>query len=300
MRRLAIAAFAILALIASATALGPLAIRWREPDDGRTLPSGVPGRLLDVAGRRVHVVELGEGPPLLLIHGFGASTDDFQEFVLAPLARSHHVVAVDLYGFGWSDRGDDLAYGWSLWSEQIAATLDALGIHRSSLLGHSMGGAVAAVFAARHPDRIDRLILADAFYPPTPEEISWPFRLLRTPVVGELVLGLVADASAPGFSQAHHERALGWYRIHGTRHAMLRYVRDPTKLAELTAAYPAIMAPTLVLHGKADEFVRYAAMQRATPAIRGARIVTLTGGHFPFRDDPEPFVRDVEAFLAEP
>jgi pimeloyl-ACP methyl ester carboxylesterase len=100
-------------------------------------------------------VEKGPGAPLLLVHGFGASTFDYEERVLEPLARSHKVVAVDLYGFGWSERNDEFAYGWALWSEQLAGTLDALGIERAAIAGHSMGGAAAAVFAARHPERVE-------------------------------------------------------------------------------------------------------------------------------------------------
>jgi len=282
-------------------ALGPAAIAWREPSDGLQLAPGVAGRLIDVGGRRVHVVERGEGPPLLLIHGFGASTYDFEEFVLQPLSRSHRAIAVDLFGFGWSERRDDFRYGWALWSDQLAGTLDTLGIDRASIAGHSMGGAVAAVFAARHPDRVDRLILADALYPSKPGEIPWVFRALRTPVLGELMLGLVADASAPGFSSAHHEHALAWYRIRGTRRAALDYVREPNKRSELEAAFPRIAASTLILHGTNDQSVPYAAMERAAPAIRMVRIVSIPGGkHFLLRDTPSTFVREVDEFLAEP
>jgi len=301
MRRLRAVLLAAAAAIAIAAVLGPAAIRLRERDDGRALPSGVPGRLLDVGGRRVHVVERGDGPPLLLVHGFGGSTFDFEELVLDPLARSHRAIAVDLYGFGWSERSDDFRYGWTLWSDELAGALDALGIERASIAGHSMGGAVAAVFAARHPERVDRLILADALYPSEPGEVPLVFRALRTPIVGELALGLVGDPSPPGSSAAYRARALPWYRVRGTRSAWLRYVRDATKRDELAAAYPAIAAPTLILHGTDDESVPYAAMERAAPAIRAARIVPLPGGHhFLLRDAPDRFVREVDAFLAEP
>ena len=160
-----------------------------------------------------------------------------------------------------------------------------------------MGGAAAAVFAARHPDRIERLVLVDAFYPPLPGETPWPFRLMRMPYVRGLLLGAVADASAPGFSAAHHVRALPWYRLRGTRAGLLRYVREPTKLEALAAAYPAIAAPTFVLHGDADAFVTPAAMRRSVGTIRGAKVVTHPGGHFPFREDPEGFVHRIETFL---
>jgi pimeloyl-ACP methyl ester carboxylesterase len=246
-------------------------------------------------------VEKGSGPPLILVHGFGASTFDFEEFVLEPLARSHRVIAVDLYGHGWSQRADEFQYGWPLWSDQLAGTLDALGIERAAVAGHSMGGGVAAVFAGRHPERVERLILVDALFPLEPDEIPLVFRGLQTPVLSPLMLGVVADVSPPGSSPAYVERARLWARIAGTRWALLGYLHDPNRRSGLSQAYSAIAAPTLVLHGTADPNVPYAAMERAAPAIRNARIVKLEGGgHFPFRDAPDVFVREVEIFLSEP
>jgi pimeloyl-ACP methyl ester carboxylesterase len=296
-RRLRRLLFVVGVLVVLAIPLGPLLIVLREPDDGVQLPADVAGRLLDVGGRRVHVVERGAGPAVLLVHGFGGSTDDWQ-LVLEPLARTHRVIAVDLFGVGWSERRDDFHYGWTLWADQLVGVLDALGIERASVVGHSMGGAVAAVFAARHPDRIDRLVLADALYPPEPGETPITFRALQLPMVGELALGLLAAPIAPGFAPAYQTRARAWFRIRGTRRGMLRYVRDLTKREELAAVYPGIAAPTLIVHGTADGFVAYAAMERTAPRIRGARIVSLAGGgHFPQRDAPEDLVRAVESFM---
>jgi len=302
MRRLRNCLLVLVLLVAALLASGPLLIALREPDAlPATSPAGVAGRFLDLPGGRTHVVEAGSGAPLLLVHGFGASTADFEETVLEPLARSHRVIAVDLYGYGWSERRDDYRYGWTLWADQLAATLDALGIARASIAGHSMGGAAAAMFAVRHPDRIDRLILADALYPLLPEERPPIFRLLHTPMLGEVALGLVRQASGPGFSAAHGEYAAAWYRIRGTRSGALRYVRDDAGRAEIADAYPRIAAPTLVLHGTADTFVPIAAMERIAPTIPHARIVRIAGGgHFICRDVPDTFVREVDAFLAEP
>ncbi len=291
-------ALAAVVLAVLAVVVGPLAIALREPGGSDALPRDVPGRMIDVAGHRVHVVEQGEGSPVLLVHGFGASTFDFEDHALAALARSHRAVAVDLYGFGWSDRGDDFAYGWTLWSDQLVGVLDALGLARVSIVGHSMGGAVAAVFAARHPDRVDRLVLVDALYPQEEGEIPLVFKALRMPVVGELALGLTADPSPPGSSDAYRARSRAFAAIPGTRGAWLRYVRDRGKRAELGAAYATITSPTLVLHGTADASVSFETMQRAAPAIRGVRIVPLpNGSHFPLRDTPDAVVREVEAFL---
>lgn len=287
-----------LAIVLGVVVLGPLLIALREADDGGVLPAGVPGRLIDVDGNQVHVVEKGAGPALLLVHGFGASTQDYEQFVLDPLAQTYHVIAIDLYGFGWSQRRDDFRYGWTLWSDQLAGTLDALGIDRASVVGHSMGGAVATVFAARYPDRVESLILADSFYPLDVNERPPVFRLLQVPVLGELMLGATDQTSGPGFSDDYVARARLWSSIRGTRRAALQYVRDLDKLTELAAAYPKIEAPTLVLHGTGDAFVPIAAMERYAPLLPHATIVRLEGGsHFILRDSADAFLRAVDAFL---
>lgn len=283
---------AIVVLVVVLVALGPALIALRERDaDTGVLPPGIPGRMLDVGGRHVHVVERGEGPAVVLVHGFGGSTHDWEQFVLAPLARERHVIAVDLFGVGWSARRDDAPYDWTLWSDQLLGVLDALGIARASIAGQSMGGAVATVFAARHSDRIDRLILVDALYPRPPEEVPFAFRALQTPVVGELAAGALPALTPPGVDADYTARARRWYRIAGTRRGLLSFVRDPGKLAELTAAYPKIAAPTLVIHDPQDPFVAHAAMERSAPLIRNTRIVSIPGGgHFPQRNTPEALV----------
>jgi pimeloyl-ACP methyl ester carboxylesterase len=288
----------LIVLVMILAVLGSVSIVLREPDDGASVPADVPGRLLDVAGMRVHVVERGAGPVVLLVHGFGASADDWEQFVLEPLARTHRAIAVDLLGLGWSERRDDFDYGWTFWADQLAGVLDVLDVERASVAGQSMGGAVAAVFAARHPERIDRLVLVDALYPRAPSEAPLVFRALQTPVVGELALGFLAAPIPPGFGPDYTARARRWYRIRGTRRGMLHVVRDRRKAAELAAAYPKIAAPTLIVHDPADPFVAYATMERTAPMIRDARIVTIPGGgHFPERDKPDELVRLLDDFL---
>lgn len=303
-RRGQVAAIGLVALAVVLVALGPIAIAVRETTSGATLPGDDVGRFLDVDGHRVHVVEAGAGPPLVLVHGFGGSTYDYEEHVLARLARSHRVIAVDLYGFGWSERSPGFRYGWSLWTEQLVHTLDVLGIERASFAGHSMGGGAVAVLTARHPDRVDHLVLGDALYPLEDGEIALPFRAMALRVVGELALGLVGDLSAPGSSAENRRRAAGPYAIAGTRAAWLGYVRDSTRRADLAAAYAQLSTlPTrvLVLHGTSDTFVPYPAMERTTRAMSNVELVRLEGGgHFPHRDDPERYVHEVEAFLARP
>jgi abhydrolase domain-containing protein 6 len=137
--------------------LGTRQIAVREPEHLDHVRNQISGRFLEVQGRRIHIVEQGVGPTLLLVHGFAASTFDWEEAVLPALAHEYHVVALDLYGMGFSERNDDLRYGFALWATQLRDTLDALAIDRVTVVGHSLGGAVATLFAAEHPERVNRL-----------------------------------------------------------------------------------------------------------------------------------------------
>jgi pimeloyl-ACP methyl ester carboxylesterase len=107
---------------------------------------------------RLHYVEAGTGDTLVLLHGIGASHEDW-EFQLPALARHFRVLVPDLRGFGLSERRGP--YTVARFAADIWSLLDSLGIDRAVLVGHSMGGAVALQMAVDQPARVDRLVLAD-------------------------------------------------------------------------------------------------------------------------------------------
>ncbi len=111
-----------------------------------------------LAGVRLHYLEAGSGAPLVLLHGIGASFDDW-EFQIPAFAKHFRVIAPDLRGFGKSERAGD--YSVEQFAADVWALLDQLGIERISLVGHSMGGAVALQMAVDQPERIARLVLAN-------------------------------------------------------------------------------------------------------------------------------------------
>jgi pimeloyl-ACP methyl ester carboxylesterase len=278
--------------------LGTRQIAVREPEHLDHVRNQISGRFLEVQGRRIHIVEQGVGPTLLLVHGFAASTFDWEEAVLPALAHEYHVVALDLYGMGFSERNDDLRYGFALWATQLRDTLDALAIDRVTVVGHSLGGAVATLFAAEHPERVDRLVLVAALAPAGIREAPWWAFVLLTPGVGEFFAEQLEYFTPPGFSAAYYERARSIYRLAGTRRAMLRYVRGGADFPRLLAAYPRIQAPTLILHGTADEAVPYGTATRVKPLLQQVQMVTAEGGsHWLYRDKPEWVVAEIRTFL---
>ena len=290
---------ALLASLAIAWTFGTLFIHRAEPDSGDVLPDDVAGRLVRAGGRVVHVVDEGAGEPVILVHGFAASTLDWEPDVVPALARSHRVVALDLLGMGFSARDDDLAYGWDLWSRQVVDVMDALGIARASLVGHSLGGAVTAIVAGEHPDRVAKLVLAAPLVPLEQSEGAWFFKLLEIPGVGEMMLGTTDHLPAtPGFSDAYVARARAIFRRRGTRQALLAYVRHGRDTPRLVAAYRGIVAPTLVVAGTADDVVPYTAVRRWTPAIASALLLPIgDGGHWMVRDRPGRVVEAIGDFL---
>jgi len=293
-------AVAVLALLAVAWIAGTVLIGRAEPDPGNMLPATVPGRMIDAGGHQVHVVEAGSGDPVLLVHGFASSTFDWEESILPALAASHRVIAVDLLGMGFSARASDLAYGYDLWSRQVVGVMDALGIARASLVGHSLGGAVVAIVAGEHPDRVDKLVLVAPLVPLEQSERPWFLKLLEIPGAGEAMLGAIDHLpTLPGFSDAYHARARTIFRRRGTRRVLLAYLRHGRDTPRLIAAYRGITAPTLVVAGTADDVVPYAATKRWAPAIHDALVLPIGGaGHWLMRDEPARTSAAIADFLA--
>lgn len=300
LRTMAVVAGLALVGMGVAWVIGSYWIRAAEPEPLR-LPDGVPGRLVSVGEHPVHVIETGDGPqpPLLLVHGFAGSTMDWEEHVLAPLAAQRRVVAVDLFGMGFSARDDAFAYGPELWTRQLADTLDTLRIPRAAVAGHGLGGALAARLATTHPERVERLVLVSTVLPVPEEDRSWWDQGLAVRGVGEFLLGRVPHLPrGPAFSPAYQARADAIFRIAGTRVALLEYVRDEDHPAALTADYPRVAVPTLAIHGTADEVFQWAAAEMILPRIHDALVLPLDGvGHWPLRDAPDAVLRAMVPFL---
>jgi pimeloyl-ACP methyl ester carboxylesterase len=120
-----------------------------------------PGRLINVNGVELHYTAMGQGPTILLIHGLNGSTFSFRH--LAPLlADGYRVLALDLMGFGYSERPPHAEYSLVAQAHLVNGFLDALGIEKAVVLGHSLGGAVAMHLAVMFPERVGRLILVDS------------------------------------------------------------------------------------------------------------------------------------------
>jgi pimeloyl-ACP methyl ester carboxylesterase len=143
--------------------------------EGRGAVAGAPGlppgftdtfssRIVEAGGLRQHVVIGGDGPPLLLVHGWPESWYAWR-YVMPALAEDHTVVAVDQRGMGLTGKPED-GYDAGTVAEDLVALMDALGFERFGVIGHDTGVVISYALAADHPDRVDRLVVAEIPGPP--------------------------------------------------------------------------------------------------------------------------------------
>jgi 2-hydroxymuconate-semialdehyde hydrolase len=138
--------------------VGRRAIARVETVDDAALQPADGARFVETRSGRVHCIDVGQGAPVLLIHGSGRGIVDWQEGVVERLSANHRVIAFDCFGFGRSERNVRFTYGYDLWIRQAVDLLDALGVERVTVVGHSVGGALACMLAAYHPKRVDQVV----------------------------------------------------------------------------------------------------------------------------------------------
>jgi 2-hydroxymuconate-semialdehyde hydrolase len=298
MRAVVIGLGVVFALLAVCFVVGTVMSLQREPVARAVAPSDPETRFLDTRSGRVHILDVGEGPVILLMHGTGRSVADWQEGLASRLAERHRVVGFDYYGHGLSDRAHGLRYGPALWVQQAADVLDALEIERVTVVGHSVGGSVAAMFSADHPDRVERSVFIGHGLAMDPMQL-----VPLVPGLGEIQMSRT-EIFSDVFSEAHARRLTAAYEIRGTRAALLTYIRrqytiDGIRL--LRGTYEDIATPVLQVHGALDVSIPIEAARRLTPRLRDARLVEVAGAsHDVHIDAPDALVAAIEAFELEP
>jgi pimeloyl-ACP methyl ester carboxylesterase len=143
----------------------------------------------DLDGLLLHYLEEGRGPATVLVHGLGGFAESWRHNV-PELARHGRVIALDLPGFGRSGK-PRRAYTLDFLAQALDRFLRALGVDTVRLVGHSLGGAVAARFALEHPGRVERLAFLGAAVPGFDLRPSWIYRTLSLPGLGEMLSSLI-------------------------------------------------------------------------------------------------------------
>ena len=278
-----------------------LRIDWREHR-----------RQVDVVGAKVNYVEMGEGPPLLFVHGLSGCWQNWLENI-PYFARTHRVVALDLPGFGGSPMPP-----WEIsipaYGRFLRDFCERLGVGRSSLVGNSMGGFIATEVAITEPDRVDDLVLVSA------AGITWA-RARREPAA---MIGRVGRAAAPVLLRFHMQGIKRprlrrnyfqgvFFDPDGLRREMLwenvvPALQSPGYYDALTTLWgydirdrlEDIGGPTLIVRGRNDRVVPVPAAVSYRKRIgKNAELVIFDHcGHVPQIERPARFNRLLEEFLA--
>jgi len=289
---------AFLALIAGVLAALRRLVQRRERIDW--LGATIPGKILDVDGVGVHSVESGHGPPVVLIHGLGGNTFTFR-YLIPDLARDHRVIALDLKGFGYSQRIRDGGYSMIDQARLVIGLMDTLGIQKAIVVGHSMGGAVAMNLAAAWPDRVDKLVLvASASGDRIPMAPPWLLRPFLP--LGRLFRDRLFNLTVYDRSTITEEMREGYRRpalIRGTARAVYETLRDSRR--DVPIAYGRIVQPTLLLWGERDRVLPSWMLPRLRQRLPNAEFASVERtGHMPLEERPEECNAIIRRFLEAP
>lgn len=270
------------------------------------LRDGLQPKTARIGRFEVRYVRAGQGPPVILIHGLVSSIYTWAE-VIPALAPGFDVIALDLPGFGGSSQPPDLSF--SDYEGTVGGLMDELGLEKASLVGNSMGGAVALQMAARHPERVDHLVLIDsAGFRVQPEERPFLARLISSRVLGTVVERLPLRRLIARWTLSrliHDQSRVTEERVEENLAPLLR----PGALAsarsllesridqDVLGQLHAIEAPTLILWGRFDPWLPESDADRFVAEIKGARKVILEAGHVPQEERPDEVARWIGEFL---
>ncbi len=250
-----------------------------------------------VGGFRLHAIEAGKGPTVLLLHGFGVSSEEWRPSVEFLAANGYRAIAVDALGFGQSDKPADGPYSLELSANLYAELLDQLEIKRAAVVGHSMGGKFALAMALLHPKRVARLLIADS-----DGFMDIPLFMRKggsLPWLGEAVLRLTSTRTVikAQLRAAFHdpdtfvtpeliEHGLTIMNNPENRRALLAFSRhyenNDLGLTGLRARLGELRIPTVIVWGEQDRVFPVKCGFTARDEIPGAHLVVVPRcGHFP-------------------
>jgi haloalkane dehalogenase len=268
--------------------------------------------MVDVDGLRITYRELGTGPAVLLLHGWPTSSHLWRQ-VMVPIAQTNRAVAVDLPGFGASDKPLDRRYGFALFERTIDVLLAELGIDQTAIAVHDLGGPVGVHWAIRNPRRVTRLALLNTLlYPELSEAVVEFVRLLRNPESRDRL------TSPAGLESVMRRGLVDQSRL---TDEVLQAVREPFRTEESRRALAAagiqlelegfaetgrrlheLRMPVRIIYGARDQLLPDVAdtMARVERDLPQAVTTTLPNcGHFLQEEAPQRVGELLARFIAE-
>ena len=269
------------------------------------------GDYVTIKGCRIRYLMKGTGSPVLLIHGLGEFLETWW-YNISPLSKHYRVYAIDIPGHGLSDRPRD-CYTVSQCTECLLGIIDALQLDTVTLIGHSLGGAIAINTTATAPQRVANLVLVDSAG--LSNDVPLAFRLTTVPYLGDMAMKLawrfLSEQSVKRLfrnsslvSKETLATVLKVAQGPGIDAAMLRILRYNVGLIRthneslMLDKLPMIKVPTLLLHGAEDRVFSVEHATHAYNLIPNANLVVFPKcGHSPHIEKPAKFNDTTIKFL---
>ncbi len=268
---------------------------------------------VSVAGFRLRVLTAGQGPAVLLLHGFVVSADDWIPTIQTLAAAGFQAIAPDALGFGASDKPGGAAYTLRRYADLNAGLLQSFGVERAMVVGHSMGGKHALATTILHPQRVERLVIADS-----EGFMQLPLFMRKggaLPFLGEALVSLAAlpfvvrmqlraafanpDRHITPELIARGTATLGNPEIRRTMVSLSRhYDANDLRGSGLWSRLADITQPTLIIWGAEDRLFPVRCAYEAKRMLPHARLEIIPDcGHFPMIEAAAQFHRLLLEFL---
>jgi pimeloyl-ACP methyl ester carboxylesterase len=288
-------------------------VNW---DDVQGLvPHSEHSHFVHIDGANIHYQEFGDAskPTLLLIHGYTASVYVWHTTAPQLAENGFHVVAIDLLGFGYSEKPAWFDYSITSQARMVSRFMNRLGVGRATVVGSSYGGAVAATLALDYPERVEKLVLVDAVC--NDEVKNHPLlKLASVPGLGEMVTPFIVDSKAflrrrmhGTLARANHHlidddrinSVIRPLRAADAHHSLLTTSRN-WHAERVQQDANLIKQPTLIIWGEEDTVIPIKDGYKLHEEILNSRFVVLRDcGHVPPEEKPELFTELLASFCSD-
>ena len=265
------------------------------------------GCMISANGIATHYHEAGAGDPVLLLHGSGPGVSAWANWqhTIVPLAEHHRVLALDIVGFGSTERPSDIRYSLRTWIDHVFGFLDALNIERTSIVGNSLGGRIALGMATEHPERLNRLVLMGSpGLGMSPTEGLTALRAYQPSyqAMHDLLINFFAVDPAiitPDLVQTRYEASIAPGAYEAYRAMFFDPKHAGSELGITADEVVGITTPALIVHGREDRVIPLEVGINMLKALPNADLHVFSHcGHWTQIERASEFAALVDQFLS--
>lgn len=249
---------------------------------------------------QLYYQKLGQGQPLVLLHGLFGSADNWGS-IAKHFSQRYQVISVDLRNHGRSPHSDSQSY--IEMAADITELCDSLNLERIHLLGHSLGGKVAMQFATQHPQRVDKLVIVDMAIRAYPDEHTHLINAMMAVNLSNIQSRIEVDKALSSSIKQTMVRQFLLMNLVQLNNALAWRINLPA----LQANYPALQQavcedahyeqPCLFIRGEHSQYIQDADIEQIKQHFINAQFTTLNTGHWVHAEQPQAFIKVVSEFI---